>query len=164
MARLLSEYITDREADDLIDTELAPGRLQEINGVVATAADQAAADTLHFSRVPSNAIISQLLLSAADATTAGALNIGVYETQENGGAAVDADLFASAVDLTGGAYNNLDVTFESGEYTYAESEKPLWEVLGLAYDPAKEYEIVAAVSTAFNGGPTSIRLATRYRA
>jgi hypothetical protein len=163
MARVLSEYVTNREANSLIDTELAAGRLQEIVGVAATAADQAANDTVHFVRVPSNAIISQVLISAADATTAGAINIGVHQTAENGGAVVDADFFASAFDLAGGPYNNSDQTFESGVYTYANSEKPLWEALGLSQDPNREYDITATVSTLFNGGPTSIRLAVRYR-
>lgn len=163
MARVLSEYVTDREADAQIDTELAPGALKEIVGVAAPAAAQADTDTIHFVRVKSNWVISQVLISAADATTAGAINVGLYDTAEAGGAAVDADLFASAFDLAGGPYNNQDITFESGEYTYAESEKPLWEVLGLTEDPHKEYDVVADISTTFNGGPTSIRLAVRYR-
>jgi hypothetical protein len=163
MARVLSEYVSDREARALIDTELAPGFLREIVGVVASAANQPAADTLHFVRVPSNAIVSQVLISAADATTAGAVNIGVYQTLENGNAAVNAGLFASALDLAGGPFTNAEVTFESGEYTFAESERPLWEVLGLTADPRREYDIVATITTTFNGGPTSIRLAVRYR-
>lgn len=138
------------------------GELKEVAAVVASAADDTAASVYRFNRIPSNARVSQVLLSAADATTAGALNIGLYDTAENGGAAVDADLFASALDLSGGPFNNLDVTFESGEYTYAESEKPLWEVLGLSSDPCKDYDLAAVVSTTFNGGPTSIRLAARF--
>jgi hypothetical protein len=138
------------------------GELKEVVGVVTSAADDASGSVFRFNRIPSNARVSQVLLCAADATTAGAINIGLYDTAENGGAAVDADLFASAVDLTGGPFNNLDVTFESGEYTYAESEKPLWEVLGLSADPCKDYDLVAVVSTTFDGGPTSIRLAARF--
>ena len=177
MARVLSEYVTDREAKDLIDTELAPGRLFEIVGVVAPAANQPDTDTLHFVRVPANAVISQLMISAADATTAGALNIGVYYTQDQrplssapgtaiAGTAVDADLFASAFDLAGGPYNNQEVTFESGEYTYAESERPLSEVLAFSavqLAEVLELDVVGDISTTFNGGPTSIRLAVRYR-
>lgn len=163
MARVLSTYITNREAGAQIDTENAPGLLREIVGVAAPAADQANTDFIHFVRVPSNAIISEVLISAADATTAGALNIGLYDTAEAGGAAVDADLFAAAFDLSGGPFKNQDVTFQSGQYTFAESETPLWEVLGLTEDPHKEYDVVGDISTTFNGGPTSIRLAVRYR-
>lgn len=137
-------------------------RLQEKANVIASAADDTAASVGRFHRVPSNARISQVMLSAADATTAGAIDIGVYQTAENGGAVVDADFFASAVDLAGGPYNNLDVTFESGQYTYLESEMPLWQALGLTADPNRDYDIAYTITTTFNGGPTAIRLATRY--
>lgn len=137
-------------------------RLQEKVAVITTAADDTIASIGRFCRIPSNARVSQLLWSSADATTAGAVNVGVYQTAENGGAVVDADLFASALDLSGGPYNNLDITFESGEYTYAESEMALWQVLGLTSDPNREYDIAYTISTTFNGGPTALRLAVRY--
>jgi hypothetical protein len=137
-------------------------RLQEKIGVITPAADDTQASIGRFCRVPSNARISQLLFNAADATTAGAIDIGVYQTAANGGAVVDADLFVSALDLAGGPYMNLDVTRESGEYTIAESEKPLWEVLGLTSDPGREYDIAYTITTTFNGGPTVISLLTRF--
>lgn len=137
-------------------------RLQEKVAVITPAADDTSASIGRFCRIPSNARVSQLMWSSADATTAGAVNVGVYQTAENGGAVVDADLFASALDLAGGPYNNLDITFESGEYTYAESELALWQVLGLTADPNREYDIAYTISTTFNGGPTAVRLAVRY--
>jgi hypothetical protein len=70
----------------------------------------------------------------------------VYQTAANGGAVVDADLFASALDPGGGAIPPTDVTHESGEYTYAESLMPLWEALGLTEDPGRDYDIAATVS------------------
>lgn len=137
-------------------------RLEENANVIASAADDTAASIGRFHRIPSNCRVSQVLLSAADATTAGAIDIGIYQTTENGGAVVDADFFASAVDLAGGPYNNLDVTFESGQYTYLESEMPLWQALGLTADSNREYDVAYTITTTFNGGPTAIRLATRY--
>jgi hypothetical protein len=139
-----------------------PAQMIEVAGLVTCAADDSANSIHRFVRVPSNARISQLLFSTADATTAGAINIGVYQTAENGGAVVDADLFASAVDLTGGPMLNLDVTYESGEYTYAESVKPLWEVLGLSSDPCREYDIAATISTTYNAAGTTQVLKVRY--
>ena len=136
------------------------GFVQEATGTVTPDAAAEANSTYRFCRVPSNARISQVLISAADATTAGALNVGLYDV--DGGSVVDADLFASAYDLSGGPFNNADITHESGEYTYAEAEKQLWEVLGLSSDPQKEYDVTAVVSTAFDGGPTSINLKVRY--
>lgn len=159
-----SQGITNATSTPVVlsDPALNAGILRERSAVITSAADDSATSIFRFVRVSSNARISQLMLSAADATTAGAINVGVYQTAENGGAVVDADLFASAVDLASGPYNNADITFESGEYTYAESEKPLWEVLGLTVDPQRDYDIAATISTTFNGGPTSIRLAVRY--
>lgn len=145
-----------------LNPALNGSRLQEKPGVITSAADDSANSIGRFCSVPSNARISQVLISAADATTAGAINVGVYQTTDNGGAVVDADLFASALDLSGGPYNNLDITFESGEYTYAESELMLWQVLGLTADPQRDYDIAYTISTTFNGGPTAIRLAVRY--
>lgn len=136
--------------------------LREKSNIIASAADDTQASVGRFHRIPSNCRVSQLLISAADATTAGAIDIGIYQTAENGGAVVDADLFASAFDLSGGPFNNYDVTFESGQYTYAESETMLWEVLGLASDPCRDYDVAYTITTTFNGGPTAIRLATRY--
>lgn len=136
--------------------------LREVAAIITPAADDTSASIGRFFRVPSNARISQLMWSSADATTAGAVNVGLYQTEENGSAVVDADLFASALDLSGGPYNNLDITFESGEMTYAESEKPLWEVLGLTADPQREYDVAYTISTTFNGGPTAVRLALRF--
>ncbi len=75
---------------------------------------------------------------------------------------MDADLFASALALTTPDKLNLDVTFESGEFTVTESFKPLWEVLGLTADPCREYDIAATITTTFNGGPTAMGLKVRY--
>jgi len=159
---LKSAYITNVTATPAVKTNAVVGRgvLKEASGTVTPAATAEANSTYRFCRVPSNARISQVLISAADATTAGALNVGLYDV--DGGAVVDADLFASAFDLSGGPFNNEDITHESGEYTYAEAEKMLWEVLGLSADPSKEYDVVAVVSTAFNGGPTSVNVKVRY--
>lgn len=136
--------------------------LKEVAGLVTPAADDSATSVHRFVRVPSNARISEVLLCTGDATTGGAVDIGVYQTPDNGSAVVDADLFASALALTGGPFNNSDQTFESGEYTYTESLKPLWEVLGLTVDPVREYDIAWTITTDFNGAGTSAVLKVRY--
>lgn len=141
----------------------ASGSLCEVAGTITTAADDTANSIGRFVRVPSNARISQVLLStSAAASTAGAVDIGVYKTAANGSTVVDADLFGSAVALTSTQKQNLDVTYESGEYTMAESVKPLWEVLGLSSDPNTEYDIAYTITTTFNGGPTAMNLKVRY--
>jgi len=103
-----------------------------------------------------------VLLSCAVASTAGAINIGIWQTDGNGDTVVDADLFASAKALITTANTNTDVTFESGVYTYAFADGPLWEALALTEDPQRDYDVVAEVSTTFNGGPTAIHLKVIY--
>lgn len=164
MATVKSTWITNATATPKVLTDPAKScsRLEEASSVATVSATQAQGDIIRFVRVPSNARISQVLFSTADATTAGAINIGVYQTDDNGGAVVDADLFASALDLTGGPFLNSDQTFESGEYTFAESALPLWEALGLTADPKREYDIAATVTTAFNGAGTTQALKVRF--
>lgn len=142
---------------------LGLGRLFRVNGVVATAADDSGTSVGRYCRVPSNATNISVQLSCADATTAGAINVGLFQTAENGGAVVDADLFASAFALTNGPYDHQSLTFESGEYTLAESLLPLWQVLGLPSDPCIEYDIAQEISTTFNGGPTAMKLTVTYQ-
>lgn len=164
MATVKSTWITNATATPKVATNAAvsAGRLMEACSVATVSATQASGDIIRFVRVPSNARISEVLLTTADATTAGNIDIGVYQTDDNGAAVVDADLFASALALTGGPFVNSDQTFESGEYTYAESAKPLWEVLGLSADPGREYDICATVTTTFDAAGTVQVLKVRY--
>jgi len=140
----------------------AEGFIREVIGSVASAADDSATSIGRFVRVPSNACITAVLLSCADATTAGNIDVGVYQTTENGGAVVDADFFAAAFALTNGPYSNQDLTFLSGQYSIAEGDTPLWSALGLTADPQRDYDIAYTITTTFNGGPTRIRLAVDY--
>lgn len=164
MATVNSTWITNAVATPkvLTSSNKSVGRVFAAKSAATVSATQSSGDVVCLVRVPSNARIDQVLLSTADATTAGAINIGVWQTADNGSTVVDADLFASALVLTGGPFNNSDQTFESGEYTYAEACKPLWEVLGLSVDPAREYDIVAQVSTTFDAAGTTIALQVNY--
>lgn len=143
-------------------TKGSPGQLFETAGYVANAADDDATSIYRFCRVPSNARISQVLLTTGDATTAGNISVGIYQTEANGGALVDVDLFASEVALTGGPFVNSDITYESTEYTAAESVKPLWEVLGLTADPSIEYDVCALITTTYNAAAVGTLLKVRY--
>lgn len=129
------------------------GPLMEAIGYsgAVTAAAEAASKYFMF-RVPSKARMSELLLTAADFTTAGAVDIGLWRTAEDGGAVVDRDFFASALALSGGPFARSNQMLESGVNTIANSEQPIWQVLGLAADPGVEYDVIAYVTTAFDGG------------
>lgn len=121
------------------------------------------ASTYRLCRVPSNARISQVLGWADASGNAGQLNIGVYETPENGGAVVDADFFIAGANFDpggGAAIAALDIT-HGNAFDIDDAEKPLWEVLGLSADPHKDYDIVATVAEAPQNGFT-VTLKVRY--
>lgn len=149
-----STVITNRDAVPRVKTisRVIKMAMQMASGTVELAAGDSIASKLKFAQVPSNARISQVLLSC-DALTAGAMDIGIYQTTDNGGAVVDADHFASAADMAT-ALKNSDVTFESGVYGVEDLEKPLWEALGLATDPMRDYDIVGTLTTAATAAGT----------
>lgn len=121
------------------------GLLRAAVGTLETTASDDVSSTYRFVRVPSCARIHRVIF-AADATGAtGQVDIGVYQTAENGGAVVDADHFASALDPGGGAIASTDVTHESGVNNIDDAAKPLWSALGLTSDPCRDYDIAATV-------------------
>jgi len=129
-----------------VTTKLNGARLKETVGYAAVANAASIGSTYRLARVSSSVRISQLLLSCSAITSATA-DIGVYETAANGGAAVDADLFASAQAVSS-ALVNSDVTHEAGTYAITDVEKPLWQALGLTKDPGKLYDIAATLTAA----------------
>jgi hypothetical protein len=150
-----SGYITNRDASPRVaNPSHLRGMLREAIGYIAAAADDSATSVYRFFQVPSNARMSELLLTAADFTTAGAINVGLHRTIGDGGAVVDADFFASAVDLSGGPFSLLDLVREAGTsgWTLANAESMIWQGLGLTSDPGIEYDVTATISTNFNGG------------
>lgn len=164
MANVNSTWIGNAVATPsvLTNSNQSAGRMMNAKSVATVSATQASGDTIRLVRVPSNARIDDVLLTTADATTAGNINIGIWQTAENGGAVVDADLFASALALTGGPFTRSSQLYESGEFTYAESCLPLWQVLGLSADPNREYDVVAQVSTTFDAAGTTMVLEVLY--
>lgn len=146
---LNSTQITNRDASPRVasNSRLVKAQVHSSIGYLESSAADDIGSTYRLCQVPSNARLSRIMLSCDSLGTAGAANIGIYETTANGGAVVDADLFASAQDLTS-ALSQADVLLESGEYDIAEMEQPLWETLGLSEDPHKEYDVVMTLSTA----------------
>jgi hypothetical protein len=132
---------------------LQGGILKESNGLVAVANGDSIASTLRICRVPSGARVSRVLINCT-AITSAAADIGLYATAADGGAVLDADLFASAQSIASAIVINTDVTYESGIITAADYEKPLWQLLGLTADPGKQYDVVATLTAAATAAGT----------
>lgn len=159
----LSGVITNRDASPraLSNPELAGGMLKEASGLISAVNGDSVGSKYRICEIPSNAKLSEILVSCQDLGTTTAADIGIYETTENGGAVVDADRFASGLSLSSGALSKVESLFESGVLALADMEKPLWEMLGLSVDPYKKYDIVATLTGACDGSG-SLVMQVRY--
>jgi hypothetical protein len=102
---LKSGYITNRDATPAVLTTGNPGQVFRSYGKVEAAGGDAGS-TYRFCSIPSNAKMVRCWFSSDDLSAAGAtMNLGLYQTTANGGAVVDADFFASAIDVATAARN-----------------------------------------------------------
>lgn len=128
------------------------GMLREKVGFDEVAAADDDTSVYRFVRVSSGARISSIEI-LNDAITGGTdYDVGLHETEANGGAAVDANLFADAIDIAAGNTAWLDVTFEA--LNIDKIEKRVWEALGLTEDPGTEYDVTMTGSTVGTGAGT----------
>jgi hypothetical protein len=136
------------------------GRVRRAGGTVEVANGDSAGSTIRFARLPSIAIIDFIWLATDALGGTCAMDIGVYETTPNGGAVVDADEFASAVAVSS-AVALTNVRYEAVATDIANVNKRLWEQLGIAADPNKDYDI-AATLTAATAAAGTVTLLVQY--
>lgn len=126
---------------------VARARILHSRGVCTSANGDSIASVYRFCRIKSNDLVKSVILDNATWGAACTMDIGLYKTAYDGGAVVDADFFASAVDMNT-ANRALDVTRESGVITVANMEKRVWELLNLAADPQIEYDVAGTLVAA----------------
>lgn len=145
-----SSLITNRDAvPSVLKSRILQGApILHARGVVAIAnGDSVASKYLLFS-LPSNAVPISLRVTCPDIGTTTVSDVGLYKTTRDGSAVVDADFFASALSLSGGALTKSEALFESGVVTVANSEKMIWEHLALTADPQIPYDVVLTLTGA----------------
>lgn len=82
-----------------------------------------------------------------DAITGGTdYDIGLYETVDNGGAVVDADLFLDGASVASASTAN-QIKDALGTVDRANYAKSIAEMLGLTRDPNKEYDVAITANT-----------------
>jgi hypothetical protein len=155
-----SKFITNRDAGTLSNSNYAKGMMIESLGVASAASGDSVGSKYVMCQVPSNARMSELLVTAPDIGTTTAGDIGLYDTTANGGAVVDADFFTAAFVLNAGAVANSNVC-HGNIVTLANSEKMIWELLGLTSDPNKHYDIVVTLTGAADAAG-AIHVKARY--
>lgn len=145
-----STQVTNRDATPRVlnNGNVQGSKVRHARGVCAIANGDSATSKYIFCSVPSNAVPISVRVSAPDIGTTTAGDVGVYKTTGDGSAAVSAALFASALSLNGGAISKSEVLFESGTVTIANSEKMLWQHLGLSSDPNIDYDVVLTLTGA----------------
>jgi len=143
----------------LTSTKIGGGRSYSALGTAELTATASIASIVRFCRVPSNAVMTDVVLKC-DAITSGAGDIGLYDTLANGSAVVDADFFASAQSIAT-ALPGTSVIHESGVLGVEDVELELWQVLGLSADPQKQYDVALTLTAAATAAGT-VSLVCRY--
>lgn len=163
----LSQVLTDMDATPIVKQHAYKhyGVVRESSAFVTTGADDSIGSEYRFVRIPSHARVTAVLGSLDEnSSSAGAGDVGVWQTTENGSAVVDTDFFASAWDFNvlGDAYN-VDLVNEAGAGNLvAEQNMQLWEALGLSADPQIDYDIVLELTEAIAGGACILGLKVQY--
>lgn len=141
--------ITNREATPRVLNKpgLGEGAVAKVayGQITSVTASLSITSVIRLISLPSNAIVTDLRLSSG-AQTAGAFDVGVYRTTGDGGAVVDQDFFATAVNCAS-AVVNVDVLNESTTNTLAKQAQPFWQALGMTSDPKSQLDICATVVT-----------------
>lgn len=145
-----STIITNADATPVVLTSprIAGGFLAAEVATVEVAAGDDDTSTFRLFRLPSNAkVVSIRLLN--DAITGGtSYDVGIYRTAKDGGAVVDADAFASAVDMSSARTTAFfEAAYESTNADIANIERELWQVAGATSDPSVSYDIVLTANT-----------------
>lgn len=151
-----STAITNADATpaDLNPDYQSRGVLREAIGTLEAANGDSIGSTYRLVRLWSGWRVSDIIVDSDDIGTTTAADVGLYRTAADGGAVVDADFFASALSLSGGALSGSNVTHESGVVDVANKYKRLWEQLGLSADPGVWYDVVATLTAAADAAGT----------
>ncbi len=160
VANTKSTHITNADATPpvLSNAILASGLLREATGTVETLVADDAGSIYRLCRIPSNARVSSVLLASDAITGASASDVGLYQTAANGGAVVDADFFATDVDISTAATVFTEVMLEATATDIAKCEMPLWQLIGLSADPGIFYDFAVTANDVTAAGTISMKV------
>lgn len=152
--------------------EGGPGYLRHASSFITITAAASITSTYRMIRLPSNAKLKQVLFES-EAQGAGTLDISVYysDAPNDGTAPANSGLvvpttgaafIASIISVASAVAQSLQ-TNESGNYTLAKRNQPLWQALGLTADPGGYLDLVLVVTgTAITTGTGRVGLEAHY--
>ena len=143
----LSNAITNADASPRVPNSsyIEGGILRASVATVEVAAADSDGSVYRFFRLPSGARIHKMMVFCDAITSGTSFDCGIYQTAANGGAVVDADAYASAVDLSSAITTGTNIQFEARNID--KIEKRVWEDAGLSADSYREYDICLTANT-----------------
>lgn len=111
-----STMITELDAHTVQSTDKFGGALQRIAANSAKAAGESSADIYPVLRIWTGWVLNSLVLQTQAWGASGVVEIGCYDTAENGGAAIVAAAFGSAIDVSA-ALAKIDLLMEAATQT-----------------------------------------------
>lgn len=154
-----STIITLRDAGKIVPAYLSGAVRCQAAATVEVAASDDNNSVYKFLRVHSSWRAVSLEIFNDAITSGTVFDFGLWETEENGGAVVSQEFFVSDLTMaTARTTSPGQMIFEAGDI--ADIEKRIWQRLGLAADPGKEYDLCAIGTTVGSGaGTISIQFA-----
>ena len=161
-----STVIANRDAGKPNDLRTA-GRNFQKRAIAATVAADSAGSMYGFFSLPSNAVVTSCEFSCGAMGTSASIDLGLWETEQHGGfsattgwltlagGVTGADqFFGDAIDTSGALAKAQKQYSNTNFYTLANADQMIWQVLGLAADPAQsalgsyQYDVVAVCEVA----------------
>lgn len=167
---LKSTAITNLDAAPPVRTTSgrgAQGVLHQVDAAITVTDAVTAPSYYQMCRVPSNAVIKDILVSVDVTVTTCTHDIGVWYGSGLDvpvavrGTVIDGDFFASGVDLKTKTSGPVSQMNESATYTAAKRLQPLWQAAGLSSDPGGTFDIVLT-STATASGAAVIYTSVQF--
>ena len=139
------------------------GVLKSVVGTQEVSDNADIGSTYRLARVRSDWRIDSIRVFC-DTITAAAADIGLYKTARDGGAVVDADLFASAQSIATPSLVGIETRHEAGVAVFADIaklDKRIWELLNLSADPLLWYDLTLTLTIAATD-PGTIAVKVNY--
>lgn len=149
-----STALTSRNLGVLANAVVTSAPIECATDIVPIANGDSIGSTYRVLRIPSNCVVTDASVFTTAITT-GAADIGLYQTAANGGAVVDADFFTAAQTIATASAGITVLGGNTATYGPANRAKRVWEVLGLAADPQRDYDVVLTLTGAATAAGTT---------
>jgi hypothetical protein len=109
-------------------------------------------DVVRFFRISSGALVKSLLLTCDAITGMSDVNFGLHRTVDEGGAAVDDNVFDDAQTLASVLVDQQKRYGGNSARQIETINQRVWELLGLSADPMLTYDVTATLIAAGTAG------------